>query len=86
MATPGTPVAIRNEIFTLFNYKSYVSLLVVATGTELEPATVWNNLRKELKNFPYKLQMTPCYLKIMSQVDYNSLELVTQSLKIIATV
>ena len=48
---------VRNQIQELFNNDPTISLRAVAAQTGVAHATVWNFLRKELKLFPYKLQM-----------------------------
>lgn len=54
---PRISIEVRNQIRILFNNDPRRSLREVAEETGVSHATVWNFLRKELKMFPYKLQM-----------------------------
>ena len=47
-----------NEIRALFNSNPRLSLRAEAQEVIFAHATIWKFLRKELKMFPYKLQMT----------------------------
>ncbi len=56
---PWIPVAVQNQIIELFDNNPSISIPVVAAQTGVSWMTVWNYLRKELKRYPYKLQMSP---------------------------
>ena len=55
----------------------------MGTQAAIAPATVCNYLHKELKHFTQKLHMPPIYLKLLSQADFNSQDIATESSEII---